>query len=125
MLHRLRSLRTLTSELNGMYTSFILHTLKNEHVSHCGPAYSDYDNAFFTLSLPRLIAMHEESQRSFGEGFLNPPIHHQMLSLDAPPTVPANRHCNRLIAIKASRNDHYMYSVIPTIVHALNLLKHC
>ena len=143
MLRRLRSLGTPASELQGVYTTFILPTLmyaspvwsssltltlrqKLERVQKracriiLGGDYISYDRALNTLGLPKLSDRHSGALKKFGEDLLTHPRHRHFLPPDAPPPRHATRHTNKIVPIKAPRTDRYKNSTIPSIVKILN-----
>ncbi|KAK3855453.1 hypothetical protein Pcinc_038150 [Petrolisthes cinctipes] len=143
MLRRLRSLGTPAGDLKAVYTSFILPSLlyaspvwssslnksqqqqlekvqKRAYRVILGPAYTSYNNALTTLSLPRLTAMYEQALSKFGEGLLRNPRHRHLLPPDVPPPARATRHQNKLVPLRAPRTDRYRQSAVPTLVRKIN-----
>ena len=145
LLRRLRSLGTPTHELRGVYLTFILpklmyaspawsssltstqqQQLESVQKRACriilGPAYTTYDDALSTLSLPRLSARHREALEKLGRDLLHHPRLRHMLPPDAPRPARATRHHNKITPLRAQRTDRYRLSATPTMVRAINRL---
>ena len=143
MLRRLRSLGTPSSELLGVYTTFILPTLmyaspawsnsltitqkqKLERVQKracriiLGGEYDGYDHALTTLGLPEVSVRHSAALRKFGVDLLTHPRHRHFLPPNAPPPRHTTRHTNKLVPIRAQRTDRYKNSTIPSVVRIIN-----
>ena len=143
MLRRLRSLGTPAEELRGVYLTFILpklmyaspawsssltrtqqQQLESVQKRACrvilGAAYTTYEDALTTLSLPSLSSRHREALEKFGRGLLRHPRLREMLPPDVPRQTRTTRHTNKITPLKAPRTDRYLHSAIPTMVRAIN-----